>query len=175
MLRGSHGDEFSLRIAGYEFPDKDNDLGFDSNWLIVEVYCKHGEKTWVKRDPSLLTWEAGILIKWARDILYKQPESEVLEFIEPNLLFQALRGENGKIETLRVTLGHETCPDWVHTLRKPAYFSMDFAINPEDIEAFCQSLEADLLIYPRRLQGIKELASSPRDRLRIVKKDNDRT
>ncbi|AFL98848.1 MULTISPECIES: hypothetical protein [Desulfitobacterium] len=173
MLKGSYGDEFSLRIVGYEFPDMDNDLGFDSNWLIVEVHCKHGEKTWVKRDPSLLTWEVGILIKWLRDILYKQPGSEVLEFIEPNLLFQVLRGEDEEIQTLQVTLGHETCPDWVRTRRKPAYFSMDFPINPEDIETLCKSLESDLLVYPRRLQGIKGLEPSPRDRLRIVKKDKD--
>jgi len=168
MLKSSNGDVFSLRIVGYEFPIVTEDLGFDSNWLIVEVCCKHGKKTWIKRDPSLLTWEVGILIKWLRDILYRQPDSEVLEFIEPNLQFKAIRGNDEQIHCFRVTLSHETCPDWARRNRCPSY-SMDFTLDVDSIETLCKTLEADLLLYPRRLQGIKGLSSFPQNRLRIVK------
>ncbi len=63
-LTATDGTEFTLHLAGYEFPEAPDDPGeagnWDANWLVVEgsVRLPDGRSS-TFRDPCLLTSEAG--------------------------------------------------------------------------------------------------------------------
>jgi hypothetical protein len=140
-LRSQNGDEFSLRVAGYQFPDI-TDSEYDSNWLDIDISCRVDGRSWGKRNPSLLTWELDNLIGWLRAISASEKLQEELRFLEPCLHFSH-QERRPNLVSLRVHFAAEYRPPW--------------SIPAEDIWA-------EIVCTPRELLAWAEELGQERDR-----------
>lgn len=111
---------FWLVVSGYQYPGLPGEgpQDWDANWLIIqgEVELPDGRRSSFV-DPCLTTWEADDLGAWLRRVsrgeaLTAPDRGPAVEFLEPNLGFRAMQGEDGRIE-LRVYLSLEAEPPWV--------------------------------------------------------------
>jgi hypothetical protein len=60
ILKTIDGSEFELQIAGYQFPEIQDDE-WDSNWLMIRVMFYSETHKWEAVDPCLDTYEANDL------------------------------------------------------------------------------------------------------------------
>ena len=85
------------------------DNWYDSNWLVVAGTAQSKNGTWSFRDPCLLTTEATSLGHWIIRAANPSAQMERLEFLEPNLAFERLMIDEGKV-VLRVEFDVEARP-----------------------------------------------------------------
>lgn len=111
VLHGRNGEEFSLRIIDYEFPDIKNDE-WDSNWLLIETKVTLDGESWLMTDPCLLTWEVMWLANWLEAISHEDLAIEEVGFLEPNLYCKLVE-YNDKRVVIRVFFELENKPKWV--------------------------------------------------------------
>ncbi len=109
-LIGANGDEFGLRVVGYQFPGSAA-AEYDSNWLTVEVVARVGGRSWTVRDPCLLTWELAWLHEWIMGVAVGRPSHVEVSFLEPNLRLE-LRDGLGGSTVFRVYFELELRPPW---------------------------------------------------------------
>ncbi len=55
-LRGDEQTEFEMNVAGYQFPNLENEP-YDSDWLNIHVSVTHPRGAWSKTDACILTFE----------------------------------------------------------------------------------------------------------------------
>jgi hypothetical protein len=106
QLIGNEGEEFRLKVLGYQFPEIKNNE-WDSEWLIIsgEVLCAQGR--WRFRAPCLCTFEVQTLAAWLCDLQVGGPEREI-GFTEPNLRFEHVEKQDS--DALLVGFSQESSP-----------------------------------------------------------------
>jgi len=116
-LKGEDGNELTLTIAGYQFPEAE-DPGKRFSWHMIEGEAVAGGRTWSFRYPALTCDEPARLSAWLRlaggsaeQAKAADQALEPLEFTEPNLSFEVVeRSPSGA--TIRVGLDVEFRPPW---------------------------------------------------------------
>ena len=148
LLKSLDGSEFEASIAGYEFPEIEND-----NWLFVFMRVKspRGEGTCV--DPCLKTWDVEYLIEWLESHANDEPVEPDMVFPEPNMLFKVIKAAQDRL-TLRVYFILESESWW-----KPAggerqtgnwHDYVDLDVSREDMQFAAEAWRADLSRFPLR-------------------------
>lgn len=149
QLKGPAGDAFSLKVAGYQFPEITDDV-YDSNWLLVDVAVTVGGRTRQARQPCLDTYELADLIDWTEALSAGEETEPELYFCEPNLRFD-LQERAGDRVRLRVFFDMENQPK-----KAPASASSmphlyaDLECTPEELRAWAEDLRAQLSQFPPR-------------------------
>jgi hypothetical protein len=136
-LVGDEDTSFSLTIVGYQFPEADD--YWDANWLVTRVDVRNHEGKWSATGAVLLTSEADRLAEWL-----EAPTGE-LEFLEPNLVFEALE------QRVRVWFELELRPDWAERRwvgERDLY--VDLTVSAEERSAAAADLRRQLSTYPPR-------------------------
>src|SRR6185312_7650655 len=87
QLRGVDGQSVELHIVGYQFPHLAT-VEYDSNWLRIEGQVHHPRGQWSFQDPCLLTYEVSRLADWLDALAQEKPDSDQIDFTEPNLSFR---------------------------------------------------------------------------------------
>lgn len=148
-------DRFHLEmvVAGYEFPAALDDFE-DANWLIIRVvlHSVHGAWRWQVEDAGALTWEMDGCIHWLQDLSAgRAVTDEAYGFSEPDIRFEALRGESGEVIGLAVRLMDEFQPPTkVLVPRENNEVTLRFHTPPDVLAAFAAALAQDLARYPQR-------------------------
>jgi hypothetical protein len=97
---------FRLIIAGYQFPDNNNDE-WDSDWLFIDGSVRLNGKEWSFRDPCLTTFEAADLADWLIACAEGKASEPYCAFTEPNLHFDLVDAQ-----TMRISFALESAPPW---------------------------------------------------------------
>ena len=141
QLKGVAGDAFSLKIAGYQFPEITDDV-HDSNWLLVDVAVTVGGRTRQARQPCLDTHELAELIAWAEALSAGEETDDELYFCEPNLRFD-LRERAGDRVRLRVSFDMENRPKKASaSASSGSYLRAGLECTPEELRAWAEDLRA---------------------------------
>ena len=149
QLKGPAEDAFSLKIAGYQFPEIADDV-HDANWLLVDVAVTVGGRTRQARQPCLDTYELAELIAWAEALSAGEETEPELYFCEPNLRFD-LRGRVGDRVRLRVFFDMENRSKRASASASSApYLRADLECTPEELRAWTEYLRAQLSQFPPR-------------------------
>ncbi len=145
-LKNDAGDEFELRVAGYQFPDLEG--LHDANWLNITINVAMSEKgSWTATDPCLETWELQELIEWFEAIRSDQPTKNEITFIEPNLHCK-LVGDN--VKSVQIFFELELRPEWARQRVSGSDLWVEFELTPENLDEIISSLTADLARFPIR-------------------------
>ena len=147
ILYGRNGEEFSLLVIDYEFPDIVDDE-WDSNWLLIETKAKLEGKSWAVIDPCLLTWEVLWLVNWLEAISYGDLSIDEVNFLEPNLHFR-LEGHKNKQIVIGVFFELENKPKWLEATGEDEVF-IDLNLSPEKIYAWVNELKKQRHKFPPR-------------------------
>lgn len=130
VLHGRNGEEFSLRIIDYEFPDIKNDE-WDSNWLLIETKVTLDGESWLMTDPCLLTWEVMWLANWLKAISHEDLAIEEVGFLEPNLYCKLVDYNKNRV-VIRVFFELENKPKWVEATGGDEV-SIDLCLSPKEV------------------------------------------
>ena len=142
-----------IAVAGYEFEHDFRDQ-FDANWLVFRVVLQSvfGAWRWQVEDAGALTWELADCVAWLRALRDNKPVAEDrFGFSEPDVSFDAIRGDDNQIVGLRLNLMDEFQPPTkVLVPRENNIVSLRFHTPLEVLAAFADQLEASLARYPQR-------------------------
>jgi hypothetical protein len=147
-LTNANGDEFELRVAGYQFPGTDDEEPYhryDLNWLDITLHARSSQGAWDATRPCLLTWELGWLVEWFEQIHAHQPVDEALIFLEPDLQFRLISDHP---PTVRVVLGWGFRPPWLPAF--PGKITLDFGLALDSLAAVISDLKTYQEHFPRR-------------------------
>ena len=150
ILRSRDLSEFALRVAGYQFPEREHE-DWDSNWLVVEGrVAPVDERAWEFRDPALLTWEVERLSNWLEALASGQAVEDGEDFVEHNLRFEVV-GSDEETITLKVYFELESRPPWffAHAAGMDDLW-IDLRVDSDDLRAAASSLRGDLAKFPPR-------------------------
>ncbi|MGE3852593.1 MAG: hypothetical protein AB7K09_12695 [Planctomycetota bacterium] len=142
------GDQFTLTIAGYEFPTATDH--WDANWLLIRIELRlaTGDRHWVRVDPSLLASEVAGLADWLDSVASgagaDADVDDVIGFIEPNLGFRCPPPAR---TTLGVRLGAECRPPWAD---RGGDYWCDFPVSAASLRASAAALREQLARTPPR-------------------------
>jgi len=148
-------DRFRLEISvvGYEFPDMVDDPD-DANWLLIRLVLQSqfGAWRWQVEDAGALTWELADGVQWLLRLSAGEPvEREQCGFSEPDIAFEAIRGEDGQVIGLSVQLMDEFQPPTkVLVPRENNIVSLRFHTPPNILRAFADDLTSELNHFPLR-------------------------
>jgi hypothetical protein len=136
-----------LKITDYQFPNQSVSDQYDRNWLMICIDVKSKLGHWRTSDPSLLTWEVLELINWLYDISNNiEVKWNPLEFIEPNLSFILIKGEDDK-RCLRIKFDLESRPE---SAKDDIDYFVDCQLTNEALRQMAQGLKIELKKYPQR-------------------------
>jgi hypothetical protein len=142
-----------LSVAGYEFPDVLKDP-YDANWLVIRAALQsvHGAWRWQVEDAGALTWELADCVAWLRALSAGQTVPvEQYGFSEPDISFEIIRQEDGRVMGLNVNLMDEFQPPTkVLVPRQGNIVSLRFHTPPEVLQALADGLEEGLTQFPLR-------------------------
>lgn len=141
--------EFEMKVAGYQFPNLENEP-YDSDWLNIYMTANHPRGAWNKTDACLLTFELAHLIEWLNSTADELPENSKVHFMEPELSFEWFgSGKN----ILRVYLDYGLRPQWspYHGPNEEEELFMEFHVTPEETKGAASSLSRDLEKFPVRV------------------------
>ena len=91
-------------IIGYQFPDyimSVEGYDYDANWLLCEIKYTEGDSIHVYRDVCLLTYELDELTKAMENILNKEDDAYISDFMEPYLKIAIARAEEKVVFTIQ--------------------------------------------------------------------------
>jgi hypothetical protein len=151
-LTGTNGSTFSVRIAGYQFPDINDDED-TSNWLNVEVSLEGFGQRWKSVSPSLMTWELEILADWFKDIFRGNNSFDDIGFIEPNLRFRLMKRDEDTLH-IRTTLSLECKPSWWSDADQ---YTFDLSVDASQIKGAIENLKGQMRHFPQRAVNNKNL------------------
>jgi hypothetical protein len=143
-LRTSTAYAIELRIAGYEFPDCD-DEEWAANWLVIEGKIGHPSGEWAFREPCLTTWEVNALACWLGRIGRGEDADPELHLVEINLQFAFDRMSSPPV--VRIATDFLGAPD---SLSRDGPVHLEFPVDPEQFLRAAESLNQQLLQYPER-------------------------
>jgi hypothetical protein len=138
-LIGANGNEFELTVAGYQFPNIEDDR-WDSNWLHVAIDVRTDNGSWTSTDPSLLTSDVERLASWLDSVAADRTDVSEISFLEPNLSF-GLHSQAGDTLTIRVWFELESRPAWAE---KRFVGDRDFFIDIESTSGDIARASKDL-------------------------------
>jgi len=148
-LRNRKGDEFRLKIIGYQFPDI-LDKYWDSNWLNVQMSGNNAVGSWSVEDSCLLTFEVESLASW----LVKIPSDKILKFhinfTEPSPQFRLIQHKSGN-RLLRVDLGYIFRKKLSNLFGERKTVHWYFPLNEIDLPRQAHLLREQLKNYPQRV------------------------
>ena len=148
-LKGPDGNAFSLKVAGYQFPEITDDV-YDSNWLLVDVAVTVGGRTRQARQPCLDTHELAELIAWAEALSAGEETDDELYFCEPNLRFDLRKREGDRVR-LRVLFDMENRPKkGSASVSSGPYLRADLECTPEELRGWAEDLQAQFSRFPPR-------------------------
>jgi hypothetical protein len=148
-------DRFRLEmsVSGYEFPDR-LENPFDANWLVIRLalHMLHGAWYWQVEDAGALTWELDDCIHWLRQLSAGQAvPNQRCGFSEPDIQFETILNDLGNAVGLTVYLKDEFQPPTkVLAPRQANVVGLRFHTPPDVLQAFADSLLADLEQFPQR-------------------------
>lgn len=147
FLKSTNGNEFSLDIVNYEFPDE-TDV-FDGNWLLIKTSIKTKDNIWTVTDPSLETYDIEDIIEWF-SILIKgdEPEDSLLVFTEPNITFR-LNTVNKLTINFDLVLEQECVPSFSPY---PDNYILNMEVSKNDASLWITDLIKQLRKFPVRNQ-----------------------
>lgn len=148
LLRGDHGNELELSIAGYQFPEERRDP-WDSNALLVAVRVAAPEGTWEVIDPCLTTWEAGHLVRWLTLAAHLHPGQDPPGFVQPNLTLVSRGLTSDGRRRLKACFELERRPPWSRT-RGAGNLCVDLDVDRHQLAEAAHSLAEELADFPRR-------------------------
>lgn len=148
ILHGPNGNQFSIKIVNYQFPEIAHDKD-DSNWLMISTFAAIRGRSWQTIDPCLSTVEIISLISWISAIKSGNEAETEINFVEPNLSFKFKGRNNGSI-VLQVFFELENRPSWApsHEVEEDLY--VDLECTPNELEAWVESLQQQLAKFPPR-------------------------
>lgn len=136
-----------FRITNYQYPDT-TDKEWDGNWLNIYLNVKSKLGNWQTIDPSLTTWEVQRIIEWFKELSESRiPESNILEFTEPNLSFSLLENSNVKYKRIRIIFDLESRPK--SAIEGNEYF-VDFIADETELKRLFNELSSELKKFPTR-------------------------
>ena len=142
-----------LSVAGYEFLDVLKDR-YDANWLVIRAALQsvHGAWRWQIEDAGALTWELADCVVWIRALSVGEVVAvEQYGFSEPDISFEIIRQEDGRVMGLTVNLMDEFQPPTkVLVPRQGNVVSLRFHTPPEVLSAFADGLADGLTQFPVR-------------------------
>jgi len=149
QLVGPNGDQFRLRIVGYQFPSKVDDE-YDSNWLRVEIQATVRGRSWQSIDACLLTWELTSLIDWIEHIAAGKNADREVRFLEPNLSF-TLNQKQGDRVCFSVFFELESRPSWASAKGAPeSDLWAELECSSRELQAWSAELREQLKKFPVR-------------------------
>jgi len=142
-----------LAVAGYEFPDLFKDP-YDANWLVIRASLAsvHGAWRWQVEDAGALTWELEGCIRWLRALGSGEPtETEGWGFSEPDISFEIIRQDDGRVIGITVNLMDEFQPPTkVLIPRQGNVANLRFHAPPDVLDTFADGLAEGLARFPQR-------------------------
>ena len=148
QLYGIDGQSVELHIVGYQFPDLAA-VEYDSNWLRIEGHVHHLQGPWSFQDPCLLTYEVTRLANWLDALAQEKPDSDEIDFIEPNLSFRIVHSHASAV--LRVYFELEARPNWAAVASAGVNdLWVEFPVRELELRRASRSLREELAIYPQR-------------------------
>lgn len=151
-LHDLHGQEFELKIQGYQFPNIIIDK-WDSNWLSLQIIVNSKEGSWKTVDPFLLTWELESLCEWFEKIASNENVKASIgaeDFIEPLIKFEIIRISDKDL-TLRIYFEGELLPPWRNKGYVGEYdFFIELDLKIEHLLKAIKSLKKEMLNFPQR-------------------------
>ena len=147
-LESADGQVFELRIVGYQFPEERTDP-YDSNWLLMRVSAVAPRGSWSFLDPCLLTDEVAGLADWFEEIASGRPTGNLIEFIEPNLVFSLIGEDPGR--RLYVHFDLASGPPWARlSAANGGDSTLRFLLTEIDLREAAISLRSQLAVHPQR-------------------------
>ena len=149
ILKTIDGSEFELQIAGYQFPEI-QDEEWDSNWLLIRVLIHTETHTWEAIDPCMDTYEANNLCKWLNSLAEGQTVQPELEFLEPELRFKAAEITDNSIE-VEIQCRYNLAP--LETSRTYNYEQVfQFSLDRQSIRQAAKDWCSEVQKFPTRVQ-----------------------
>jgi hypothetical protein len=146
MMRLATSTNFAVElcIVGYQFPDS-HSAEYDSNWLVIKGQVRHPRGNWNFREPCLLTYEAAQLADWLESVAADCETSSDAGFIEPNLAFEVVTAEFGRI--LRIIFSAESRPPWAS---QGVNVILEFPVAELNIAEAIREWRDQLWLFPQR-------------------------
>lgn len=139
--------EFEFRVAGYQFPEVENDA-YDANWLLVNIGVRSPAGSLSKTDPCLLTWEGHWFANWLVDLVSGQSADEELSFLDGNIFFSVLARDDEKVR-LVVEFGDELVPPDSKLVGE--FFAIALDISIEDLRTAAADWCWGMRLFPIRV------------------------
>lgn len=149
-IQSLDGNAFSMRVAGYEFPDEelgpteDNpaDEFCTGRFLIVEVTLCESGRAWCASGPIMNTVELERLIDWLNSIARNSCSKSGVNFVERELEFSI--DENHS--RLKSHVFRDFLPDWCDG----DSLTLEFPISEIDLSTVISELRDQLTQFPGR-------------------------
>lgn len=147
FLKSANGNEFSLEIVNYEFPDETT--VFDGNWLLIKTSIKTKDNIWTVTDPCLETYDIEDIIEWFSTLIQvNEPEEYLLVFTEPNINFRLNSIKKLTID-FDVLLTHECTPPFSPD---PNEYILNMEVSKNEASLWINDLIRQLRKFPVRNQ-----------------------
>ena len=146
-LRGREGNELSLSIIGYQFPDQAVDP-WESNQLLVALRVVSPQGTWEVVDPCLTTWEAARLASWLTAFVVTG-DRRPATVSAPNVSVSA-RAATGSTIALKACFELEQRPPWLASVGGDGELCVELEVSTGDAVVAAAALRADLARFPQR-------------------------
>jgi len=147
IINGLNDQTVEIRITNYQFPNETQDE-WDGNWLNIYLKVKSDLGNWQTIDPSLTTWEMNELIDWfnmlSKDIA---PKHLRLNFTEPNLSFELLKGRKKPQKMFRISFNLESRPQ---SAKDSDVYFVDCFVENQELKRIADELKMELDKYPER-------------------------
>ncbi len=146
-LRGREGNQVTLSLVGYQFPDEAVDP-WESNALLVSVRVVSPQGTWEVVDPCLTTWEVAALASWLTAFVVtgdRRPTS----VSAPNVTMSA-RPVTGSTITLTACFELEQRPPWLASVGGDGELCVEVEVSTGDVIVAAAALRGDLARFPQR-------------------------
>ncbi len=146
-LRGRNGNELTLSLVGYLYPDQAVDP-WESNQLLVALRVVSAQGTWEVVDPCLTTWEAARLASWLTTFVVTG-DRRPATVSAPNVTVSA-RAASGSIIVLVACFELEQRPPWLASVGGDGELCVELEVPTGEVVVAAAALRADLARFPQR-------------------------
>lgn len=151
LLNDADGpNQLTIQVIGYQFPDA-VDPAKRFSWHMVggDARCRDGG--WSFRWQALTCDESPLVSAWLRESAAAAEGQHAvpgpLRFLEPDLAFQAMPADTGRIKIL-VSFDLEFQPPWHRRHRAGDPFTLSFAMASENLRLAAAQWDAERAPFP---------------------------